>query len=152
MVAFSALEEKNKKLLSSLKRAGLSNLAHWFSLNISAMIISVPATALAVLIGNLVEIDAFTKTNPLIIFMVLLAGSAANTAVCLFITTIIRGGIFFSGAVAVGLAGALSGCIIMSATSLTGTYGGMDYNVYPSKIVAPDGLGDFDGFYGDGGE
>ncbi|GMI02525.1 hypothetical protein TrLO_g8520 [Triparma laevis f. longispina] len=150
MVAFSALEEKNKKLLSSLKRAGLSNLAHWFSLNISAMIISVPATALAVLIGNLIEIDAFTKTNPLIIFMVLLAGSAANTAVCLFITTIIRGGIFFSGAVAVGLAGALSGCIIMSATSLTGTYGGMDYNVYPSKKVAPDGLGDFDGFYGDG--
>mmetsp|Transcript_8186 Transcript_8186/g.14861 ORF Transcript_8186/g.14861 Transcript_8186/m.14861 type:complete len:935 (-) Transcript_8186:1969-4773(-) len=150
MVAFSALEEKNKKLLSSLKRAGLSNLAHWISLNVSAAVISIPATVLAVIVGNCVGIDAFTRTNPLIMFMVLLVGSTANTAVCLFITTIIRGGIFFSGTMALGLASALAGCIIMSNDALIGTYGGNDYNTYPSTFINPDGLGSLDGLYGDG--
>ena len=152
MVAFSALEEKNKKLLSSLKRAGLSNLAHWFALNISALVVSIPATILALIVGRAVGFDIFTRTTPLILFMVLLAGSAANTAVSLCISTLIRGGIFFSSALAVGLAASVSSCIATSATALGGAYEGTQFDDYGggSSLTPPDGLGSFDSFYGEG--
>jgi len=144
MVAYSALEEKNKKLLSSLQRAGLSNLAHWLSLNISATIMSFPATALAVLAGKLFQIDAFTKTNPLIMFMIVVGVSSANTSASLLFTTIIRGGMLFTATMAFYLIYAMVMCTIKSNSSLLGTYGNSD------EFEAPNGLGEFDGFYGDG--